>query len=63
MFRFPGGSYGGPYHDVKQAGLEVLKQNQVASTNWNCLTYDAAGSTTKEAMWAELKSSAKEYDK
>lgn len=58
LFRFPGGSYGGPYHDVKQAGLEVLKQNQIASTNWNCLTGDAAGSTTKEAMWAELKESA-----
>ena len=62
LFRFPGGSYGGPYHDVKQAGLEVLKQNQVASTNWNCLTGDAAGSTTKEAMWAELKSSAEGDD-
>ena len=62
LFRFPGGSYGGPYHDVKQEGMNLLKENQIASTNWNCLTGDAEGKDTKEGMWAELKESAEGDD-
>ena len=62
LFRYPGGSYGGPYHDVKQAGIELLKQNQVTYTNWNCLTGDAAGSETIDQMWASLNESAEGDD-
>lgn len=58
LFRFPGGSSGGTYHDVKQQAIQVLKDNQITYTNWNCLTGDSAGSTTIEQMWASLDESA-----
>lgn len=58
LFRFPGGSSGGTYNDVKQQAIQTLKDNQITYTNWNCLTGDSAGSTTKEQMWASLEESA-----
>lgn len=58
LFRFPGGSSGGNYHDIKQQAIQILKNNQVTYTNWNCLTGDSAGSTTIEQMWASLNESA-----
>ncbi len=58
LFRFPGGSSGGPYNDVKQQAIGLLAENQITFTNWNCLTGDSAGNTTKEAMWNELISTA-----
>lgn len=62
LFRFPGGSSGGPYDGVKREAIELLKQNQITHTNWNCLTGDAAGSTTVEAMWNELNQTAEGDD-
>lgn len=62
LFRYPGGAYGGPYHDVKQAAISLLKDNQITYTNWNCLTGDAAGSDTIEKMWASLNESAEGDD-
>ena len=50
VFRFPGGSSGGPYNDLKQEAKEVLKQNGIASVDWNALTNDAAGANTKEKI-------------
>ena len=50
IFRFPGGSSGGPYHDLKQEAKELLKQNGIASVDWNALTNDAAGANTKEKI-------------
>ena len=50
VFRFPGGSSGGKYHDVKQQAKELLKQNGIASLDWNALTNDAAGANTKEKI-------------
>ena len=50
VFRFPGGSSGGPYHDIKQEAKEFLKQNGIASVDWNALTNDAAGANTKEKI-------------
>ena len=50
MFRFPGGSSGGPYHDLKQQAKELLKQNGIASLDWNALTNDAAGASSKEKI-------------
>ena len=50
VFRFPGGSSGGPYHDIKQEAKELLKQNGIASVDWNALTNDAAGANTKEKI-------------
>lgn len=62
LFRFPGGSSGGTYNSVKQEAINVLKQNGVTYTNWNCLTGDSAGSTTIEAMWNELNATAQGDD-
>lgn len=58
LFRFPGGSSGGSYDGVKREAIELLKQNQITHTNWNCLTGDSAGSTTIEEMWNELNETA-----
>lgn len=51
LFRFPGGSSGGPYDSLKAQAKQVLADNQIASTNWNCLTSDAAGNTTVQAQY------------
>lgn len=50
VFRFPGGSSGGPYHDLKQQAKELLKQNGIASLDWNALTNDLAGASSKEKI-------------
>ena len=60
LFRFPGGSSGGKYEDVKEGAREIFDQNKVAYTNWNCLTGDAAGAVTKEEQMAELIESKEE---
>ena len=62
LFRFPGGSSGGPYDEVKREAIELLKQNEITHTNWNCLTGDAAGSTTIEEMWNQLNETAEGDD-
>ena len=51
LFRFPGGSSGGPYNDLKAQAKQALADNHIASTNWNCLTSDAAGNTTVQAQY------------
>lgn len=51
LFRFPGGSSGGPYDSLKAQAKKYLADNNVASTNWNCLTSDAAGNTTVNAQY------------
>lgn len=58
LFRYPGGSSGGKYNSVKQQSINLLKQNNITYTNWNCLTGDSAGSTTIEDMWKELNEGA-----
>lgn len=58
LFRYPGGATGGPYNDVKQSAISLLRDNQITYTNWNCMTGDAAGSTTIEQMWATLNESS-----
>lgn len=54
VFRFPGGSSGGQYHDLKQQAKELLKQNGIASLDWNALTNDAAGADTKEKIMSNF---------
>ena len=54
LFRFPGGSTGGRYSKVKAEARELLNTYGFAYTNWNCLTGDAEGKTTKEECIAEL---------
>lgn len=51
LFRFPGGSSGGPYDSLKAQAKKYLAENNIASTNWNCLTSDAAGNTTVAAQF------------
>lgn len=41
LFRFPGGSVGGKYADLKLQAKDLLKQNGVESVDWNALNGDA----------------------
>jgi len=50
LFRFPGGSHGGVYHEIKQQAKQTLAQSGVASLDWNALTKDAEGANTPEAV-------------
>lgn len=50
VFRFPGGSVGGKYHSLKQEAKQVLKEQGIASVDWNALTKDAEGANTKEKL-------------
>ena len=43
LFRFPGGSTGGKYKQIKQEAKERLKENSIAYVDWNVLTGDAEG--------------------
>lgn len=60
IFRFPGGSSGGKYHDLKQQAKELLKQNGVSSLDWNALTNDAAGANTKEKIMENFYDTVKD---
>lgn len=55
LFRFPGGSSGGVYKDVKAQAIQLLEQNNVAHVNWSALTNDSVGHPTKESMMEQLK--------
>lgn len=50
VFRFPGGSVGGYYNTIKKEAKAYLRQNNIASLDWNALTNDAAGAYTKESL-------------
>jgi len=54
LFRFPGGSTGGKYHDLKADTKIMLEENNVAYLDWNCLSNDSAGATTKEDILASI---------
>lgn len=43
VFRFPGGTSGGKYANIKAEAVIFLNQNNVAHLDWNALTADAAG--------------------
>jgi peptidoglycan/xylan/chitin deacetylase (PgdA/CDA1 family) len=55
LFRFPGGSYGGKYADLKKEAEAVLEQNNITFVDWNALTGDAEGKKTKEDMLSFLE--------
>lgn len=55
LFRFPGGSAGGRYADIKAQAKDVLNSYAVSHTNWNCMTGDAEGKNTVEDQMNELK--------
>lgn len=55
LFRFPGGSSGGRYADIKAQAKDLLHNYGVNYTNWNCLTGDAEGKTTSEELMGCLR--------
>lgn len=50
LFRFPGGSNGGYYNEVKQEAKAYLRENGVVHLDWNALTQDSAGTYTSEEL-------------
>lgn len=63
LFRFPGGSSGGPYNSLKQSAKKTLENMGIASTNWNCLTGDSEGvGRTKEQLLNRLYETAAPFD-
>jgi len=59
VFRFPGGSEGGYYHNIKAKAKKKLEDNGIASLDWNCLTNDSGGAETKNEIMKNLKSTCK----
>ena len=55
VFRFPGGSVGGYYDKIKKKAKKVFTENNIAYLDWNALTYDADGASTKEEIMKNLK--------
>lgn len=43
LFRFPGGSTGGKYAEIKAQAKQILQDNEVLSVDWNVLSGDAEG--------------------
>ena len=58
LFRFPGGSNGGYYDEIKQQSKALLKENGVVHLDWNCLSKDAEGAYSKEALLENIKETA-----
>ena len=55
VFRFPGGSVGGYYSEIKDEAKQLLRDNNIASLDWNALTRDAEGAHTKESIMENLE--------
>lgn len=55
LFRFPGGSRGGPYEKIKKEARKKLNENGIAYLDWSALTYDAEGAKNKDAILKNLK--------
>lgn len=63
LFRFPGGSSGGPYDKLKSQAKSTLENMGIPSTNWNCLNGDAeGGARTKQQLINRLYETAKSWD-
>ena len=59
LFRFPGGSVGGEYNEIKKKAIKELEKQNIAYLDWNALTRDAEGKFTKEELLQNLKSTVK----
>ena len=55
LFRFPGGSSGGKYAELKKEAIEKLNENNILKVDWNALTNDAVGTPTKESIIQNLQ--------
>ncbi len=62
LFRFPGGSSGGKYADIKNDAKKLLEENNVAYLDWNALTSDAVAGTSKDELLESLKDTVKGKD-
>lgn len=63
LFRFPGGSVGGKYHQVKQNAAKYLNEKGIAHIDWNALTSDSAGAKTVESEIQEFEKTRKPLGK
>ena len=59
LFRFPGGSFGGEYHNKKQKIKSSLKEKNIAYIDWNVLTNDSVGADTKKEQLKEFNRTRK----
>jgi peptidoglycan/xylan/chitin deacetylase (PgdA/CDA1 family) len=55
IFRFPGGSVGGKYQNIKTEAKKLLEENNIATVDWNALTGDTEGLKTEEELLNRLK--------
>lgn len=55
LFRFPGGSTGGKYNNVKAQYIKSFRDNEIMYVDWNCLNEDASGNRTKEQLVSFIK--------
>lgn len=59
IFRFPGGSVGGKYNDLKAEAKSLLEQNNIATVDWNALNGDAEGLKTEQSFLNRVKETVK----
>ena len=62
LFRFPGGSHGGEYENVKKQARKKLKEEGIAYMDWSALTYDAIGVDSKEKILENLENTMNEWN-
>ncbi len=62
LFRFPGGSVGGPYDDIKKQAIKEFEKQNIAYLDWNALTFDSDGADTKEEIMNNLKDTVEGKD-
>ena len=62
LFRFPGGSHGGPYEKIKKKARKELNEKGIAYLDWSALTYDAEGAKTEKEILKNLKETMNGWD-
>lgn len=61
LFRFPGGSVGGYYAQIKEQAITLLEQNNILYVDWNSLTGDSEkANPTEEYLMNNLQKTTKE---
>lgn len=55
LFRYPGGTGGSKYREVKDKAKQLLAESNVLYINWNALTNDSVGKPTAESIVKNLK--------
>lgn len=61
LFRFPGGSVGGKYAQIKEQAISLLEQNNILYVDWNSLTGDSEkANPTEEYLMNNLQKTTNE---